>query len=40
MRSPSPWQTFWLTCKMDLNMARDDDDDDDDDNDDDDSLLK
>ena len=26
MRSPSPWHTFRLTCKIDLKMARDDDD--------------
>ena len=38
MRSPSLWDTFWLICKIDLNIARDDDDDDD--NDDDDPVLK
>ena len=27
MRSPSLWDTFWLICKIDLNIARDDDDD-------------
>ena len=26
MESPSPRDTFWLTCKIGLNMARDDDD--------------